>query len=55
MNQKQINEFKKKALEITRIIRSLLGFKVNFEDKTVKLTSHKNSDDYILFRVRKQL
>ncbi|RNA45014.1 hypothetical protein BpHYR1_024113 [Brachionus plicatilis] len=51
MNQKHVSEFKKKALEITRIIRSLLGFKINFEDKMVKLTSHKNSDDFILFRV----
>ncbi|CAF1089901.1 unnamed protein product, partial [Brachionus calyciflorus] len=51
MNQKQIAEFKKKALEITRSIRCLLGFKVNFEDKTVKLTSQKNPEDYVLFRV----
>lgn len=47
-----MSEFKRKSTEIANRLRDLLGFKVCFEEKSVKLIHLKNRDNFLLFRVR---
>jgi hypothetical protein len=52
MNQRICSEFKRKSNEILRTIRSLIGFKVYFDDEgQVKLVSGNNTDNFLIFRV----
>ncbi len=50
--EKLTQEFAKKALEITRSIKNLVGYKVKFnDDKTIRLTSLIDGKHSFLFRV----
>jgi hypothetical protein len=52
MNERLVREYEKKALEVLRVFRQLIGFKINFlEDKTVKLTRIASRDDFLIFKV----
>ena len=51
LNQRYMSEFEKRSKEIFRTFRHLIGFKINFQDNTVKLTSILNNDHFLLFRV----
>ncbi len=46
-----LKEFKRKSFEILRAFRSLIGFKVKYSDKIVKLVCEKTPNNHLSFRV----
>ena len=50
-NQRLIKEFERKSFEILRAFRNLIGFKIKFCDKKIKLICETRPECFLLFRV----
>ncbi len=46
-----LKEFKRKSFEILRAFRSLIGFKVKYSERVVKLACERTPNNYLSFRV----
>ena len=55
MNDRLLKEFDRKSNHFLRTIRQLIGYKINFNDQEVKLTSESNKDNFLLFKVKQKL
>ena len=55
IKQRLLKEFERKSTEIMRSCRHMLGFRVNFNDKSIRLTLPENRDQFLEFKVKLDL